>query len=107
HRMRVVYRGEHRQPRTDVPAHARRMDVPVHVLSGPLDLLVQAAPRRGAGFDWATLAAAMTRCPLGRTEAGRIELRIDGHGAAGSARAARETLYTWIIAPRGSLTARA
>lgn len=94
HGMRVVYRGEHRRPRDDVFAH---------VLGGPLDLLARAAPRRGAALDWASLASAMTRCPLGRTEAGRIELR----SPAGYAGAGKEPLFTWIIAPRNSLTARA
>jgi hypothetical protein len=93
HGMRVVYRGEHSAPRDGCAAQ---------VLAGPADLLAQAT-RQPLTQPWIALGSAMTRCPLGTVAAARLEIEMPGAQAAPRS----EPLFTWIIAPRSSLTARA
>jgi hypothetical protein len=91
--MRVVYRGEHGVPRDGCAPH---------VLAGPAALLAQAT-RQPLTRPWIALGSAMTRCPLGTVAAARLELETSDVQAATRS----EPLFTWIIAPRSSLTTRA
>ncbi|MBN1238694.1 MAG: hypothetical protein JXB36_09335 [Gammaproteobacteria bacterium] len=98
HGMRVVYRGRH-----DGSKRARAR----HRLSGPAEVLAGATARAhgfSRGFSWSALAGALAACPVGLTPTARLELETE---AVAPGPAGDEPLYTWIIAPRAALTARA
>ncbi len=92
HRMRVVYRGEHRTPRDGQVSHALR---------GPASL-IRPMSRADASLWRPMLARAMTRCPLGAPSIGELDLKTRAEPAS-----LREApLYSWIIAPRTSVALR-
>lgn len=86
--MRVVYRGEH-----DVPCNGYA----AHSIVGPSAVVSFAPDASDAGLWGPVLGAAMTQCPIGRTEAVRIEL-VTPDTRSASVRS--EPLVSWIIAPR-------
>ena len=86
HRMRVVYRGEHRT------AASGRMS---HTFTGPDELIVRLG-EEAPEFAWSTLGAALTECPAAARRNATCELA----SAALSAPLPDELLVSWIIAPR-------
>lgn len=89
--MRVVYRGEH------TLATSGRV---THRLSGPAPLIARVAGDPDAPVWGACLGEALTLCPLGKPRAMQLELTTP----AGSAMDCDETLFSWIIAPRSSVS---
>jgi hypothetical protein len=90
HRMRVVYRGEHRVVHNDSIEHK---------LAGPAPML---EPLSSLPYDtaWeAALSLAMTQCPLGQPKPAQAAFvtRVNGISL-------RDVpLYSWIIAPRAAV----
>jgi hypothetical protein len=69
-----------------------------HALNGPAELIARVTAASAAA-DWErVLGQALTHCPLGRVAPATLELRTGSKSAA----ARRETLYSWIIAPRSA-----
>jgi hypothetical protein len=88
HRMRVVFRAEHKF----LPD--RRIE---HALWGPESMLLQASDLRGSGDRWATrVANLVTRCPSVRSAPERATIVAP---LAKPAQQDRETLISWVIAP--------
>ena len=88
--MRVVFRGEHGLARDGTVRHT---------LEGPGMLLEHVSPMPADSTWPSVLASAMTRCPLGRPDVGKIELVTEVHGIS-----LRDVpLFSWIIAPRADV----
>ena len=86
HKMRVVYRAEHRLDG----------DCVRHEISGPEAVIRRAADLGSAGVDWTTPAARLvSRCHDGGspTAVARAVTRVAPAGD-------REPLLSWVIAPR-------
>ncbi len=86
HRMRVVYRAEHRFDG----------DCVLHEITGPEAVIRRSADLGSEGVDWTTHAARLVgRCQNGRspTAVARAVTHVAPAGA-------REPLLSWVIAPR-------
>lgn len=88
HGMRVVFRGE----------HTRLADGGMeHVLSGPANMLQEAADLSAGGSNWACrVANLVTRCPQGRSRASTRTVVSPSAEPAGDD---TEPMFSWVIAP--------
>ncbi|OFV91302.1 MAG: hypothetical protein A3G76_04210 [Acidobacteria bacterium RIFCSPLOWO2_12_FULL_65_11] len=90
HRMRVIYRAEHRR----VSATSI-----THTLCGPGDLLREAGRLKSAGEWSAFLGRAVTRCPMAPGAPAEVTI-VSPAGAAGPQSSdSSEPLLSWLIAP--------
>jgi hypothetical protein len=91
HRMRVVYRAEHRL-RSD-----GRIE---HALSGPAGMLKQAAELLGGGPEWGLhVANVVSRCPKTCSEVTETTI-IAGMPRDEPAEGEQDPLISWVIAPQ-------
>lgn len=94
HRMRVVYRAEHRQRDNSRIEHALR---------GPASMLRQTADLVGGGADWGLqVANVVSRCPnvcSEVTETTIIAAVPNSSDRGESANTEQEPLLSWVIAP--------
>lgn len=89
--MRVVYRGEHTLVGDGRAAHR---------LCGPRAVIDRITARRDAPIWGPATGEALTLCPVGKPAAATVELIT----SAGSAVTREETLFSWIIAPRATVS---
>jgi len=94
-RMRVVFRADHRYQSDGTIEHA---------LSGPSNMLRQAAELNASNKDWtSSMARLVTRCPSIRPQNSQTNIVASAAKHADDP----EHLISWIIAPRRSSVRRA
>ena len=86
-RMRVVFRADHRYGENGSIEHA---------LSGPENMLREAAALGGAGSDWTSrMASLVTRCPVSRSQSSQANVIASTVKHADDP----DHLISWVIAP--------